>query len=43
MLAFTGSDINRPVSLGFALVGVGGLLLYSAKRSERRDDETAEV
>ena len=43
VLAFTGSDINRPISLGFALVGVGGLLLYSAKRAERRDDETVDV
>lgn len=42
VLAFTGSDVNRPISLGFALVGVGGLVLYVAKRAEAgRDEATA--
>lgn len=44
VLAFTGSDINRPISLGFALVGAGGLILCVAKRAEaRRDEEPAEA
>lgn len=43
VLAFTGSDINRPISLGFALVGAGGLVLYLAKRSENRDEEIVEA
>ena len=43
VLAYTGSDINRPISLGVALVGAGGLILAVAKRSESRDEELDDI
>ncbi len=39
VLAFTGSSVNTPVTVGFSLLGAGGLALYAARRRTERDQQ----
>lgn len=40
VLAFTGSSVNTPVTIGFTLLGAGGLALYAARRRTDRDQQS---
>ena len=39
VLAFTGSSVNTPVTIGFSLLGAGGLALYAARRRADQDEQ----